>query len=205
MKKQLKQLTYALTLGLMTFSLQAQNQESTFGIKGGLNFSNFFTENVDDENLRTGLHFGLFSRSPLVGEVLFLQMELGYSGKGAKIEGRNGEAELGLGYLELPVLASISLGDLLFIEGGAYASYLLDAKVSGETTGGSSFSDDISTDNFKEFDYGLAVGVNTHLSPLVIGVRYYYGLQNIIENDFANFSGIEARNSTFQVYAALEF
>lgn len=203
MNNTLKHFTYALILGLVTFTTQAQ--ESSFGIKGGLNFSNFFTENVDDENLRTGLHFSLYSKTPLVGEVLFLQTELGYSGKGAKLEGNNGETELGLDYLELPVLASFSIGDLLYLEAGAYVSYLLNANVSGQTLGGSSFSDDISTDNFKDFDYGLAVGANTHLAPLVVGVRYYYGLQNIIDNDFASFTGIEARNSTFQAYVAFEF
>lgn len=203
MNKALKQLTYVLILGLMTFSTQAQ--ESVFGIKGGVNLSNFFTENVDDENLRTGLHFGVFTKSPLVDEILFLQMELGYSGKGAKIQGSNGEAELGLGYLELPVLLSLGVGDLLYLEGGAYASYLLDANISGETNSGSSFSEEISTDNFKEFDYGLAVGANTNLSPLVIGVRYYYGLQNIVDSDFSNFTGLEAKNSAFQIYVAFEF
>jgi hypothetical protein len=48
-------------------------------------------------------------------------------------------------------------------------------------------------------------GASTHLAPLVIGVRYDQGLQNIVDNDFANFSGIEARNSNFQVYVAFEF
>ncbi|SDG55673.1 porin family protein [Psychroflexus sediminis] len=203
MKHTMKTLTCVLILGLMAFTTQAQ--ENAFGVRGGLNLSNFFTENVNDKNLRSGLHFGVYSRSPLIDNLLYLQAGLGYSGKGAEIEGSSGQAELGLGYLELPFLASVGIADFLFIEGGAYASYLLSANVSGETAGGSSFSDDISTDNFKDFDYGLAVGANTHLAPLVVGVRYYYGLQNIIANDFANFAGIEARNSTFQVYVAFEF
>lgn len=203
MNKRLKQITFAAILGLMTFTTQAQ--ESVFGVKGGLNLSNFFTENVDDENLRTGLNFGVYSRSALIPEVLYLQTELGYSGKGAKIEGSLGEAEIGLGYLELPILASVGIADLFYVEGGAYASYLLDANISGETSGGSSFSEEISTNNFKDFDYGLAVGANVNLRPLVVGVRYYYGLQDIVDNDFAQFSGIEARNSTFQAYVAFEF
>lgn len=199
----LKQVTALAVIGLLTLTTQAQ--DNTFGVKGGVNFSNFYTENVDDENVKTGLNFGVYSRSALIPELLYLQAELGYSGKGAKIEGSLGEAELGLAYLELPVMASIGLADFIYLEGGAYASYLLDANVSGETPGGNSFSDDISTDNFKDFDYGLAVGASTHLAPLVIGVRYYYGLQNIVDNDFADFTGIEAKNSNFQVYVAFEF
>jgi hypothetical protein len=166
----LKQITALAVIGLLTLTTQAQ--DNTFGVKGGVNFSNFYTENVDDENVKTGLNFGVYSRSTLIPELLYLQAELGYSGKGAKIEGSLGEAELGLAYLELPVMASVGLADFIFLEGGAYVSYLLDANVSGETSGGNSFSDDISTDNFKDFDYGLAVGASTHLAPLVIGVRY---------------------------------
>jgi len=202
MNTRIKQLALILLLGLVSFATQAQ--ESAFGVKGGLNMSNFLTENVDDENMRTGLNFGIYSRSALVEDVLYLQAELGYSGKGAKIEGDAGEAELGLGYLELPIMASVGVADLFYIEGGAYASYLLDANVSGESSFGS-FSEEIDTDNFKDFDYGLAVGANVNLSPIVVGVRYYYGLQDIVDNDIASFTGIEARNSTFQAYVAFEF
>ncbi|WP_019038246.1 porin family protein [Psychroflexus tropicus] len=204
MNTRIKQLTFILLLGLVSFTTQAQ--ESAFGVKGGLNMSNFFTENVDDENLRTGLNFGVYSRSALVEDVLYLQAELGYSGKGAKIEGDAGEAELGLGYLELPIMASVGVADLFYVEGGAYASYLLDANVSGESVlSNEPFEREIGTDNFKDFDYGLAVGANVNLSPIVVGVRYYYGLQDIVDNDIASFSGIEARNSTFQAYVAFEF
>jgi hypothetical protein len=202
MNKRLKQFACLTVICLATLSVKAQ--DSAFGVKGGLNLSNFFTENVDDENLRTGLNFGIYSRSALVPELLYLQAELGYSGKGAKIEGNAGEAEIGLGYLELPILASVGIADLLYLEGGAYASYLLDANISGDSSLGS-FSEEIDTDNFKDFDYGLAVGANVNLSPLVVGVRYYYGLQDIVDNDIASFTGIEARNSTFQAYVAFEF
>lgn len=182
--------------------MQAQG---AFGVKGGLNLSNFSAENVNDENLRTGINFGVYSRTPLIEDFLYLQAEIGYTGKGSKIEGSLGEAEIGLGYLELPIMASIGISDLIYLEGGAYAAYLLNSNVSGRTSSGSSFSDDISTSNFKDFDYGLAFGANINLSPLVVGARYYYGLQNIINSDFANFTGLEARNSTFQIYVAFEF
>lgn len=202
MIKRFKQFACVTVIGLMAFTTQAQ--ENVFGVKGGLNLSNFFTENVDDENLRTGLNFGVYSRSALVEDVLYLQAELGYSGKGSTLEGNGGELELGLGYLELPILASIGVADLFYVEGGAYASYLLDANISGENSFGE-FSESVDRDNFKDFDYGLAVGANVNLRPLVVGVRYYYGLQDIVDNDFPQFSGLEARNSTFQAYVAFEF
>jgi hypothetical protein len=109
-----------------------------------------------------------------------------------------------LGNLELSILVSVGIADLLYVEGGAYASYLLKANISGDSSLGS-FSEEIDTDNFKGFDYGLAVGANVNLSPLVVGVRYYYGLQDIVDNDIGSFTGIETRNSTFQAYVAFEF
>jgi hypothetical protein len=75
-----------------------------------------------------------------------------------------------LGNLELSILVSVGIADLLYVEGGAYASYLLNANISGDSSLGS-FLEEIDTDNFKDFDYGLAVVANVNLSPLVIGVR----------------------------------
>ncbi|WP_257984627.1 porin family protein [Psychroflexus sp. MES1-P1E] len=189
---------------MVLLRLTTHAKDNTFGVKGGVNFSNFYTENVDGENVKTGLNFGVYSRSELVPELLYLQAKLGYSGKGAKIEGNGEEAEIGFGNLELPILVSVGIADLLYVEGGAYASYLLNANISGDSSLGS-FSEEIDTDNFKGFDYSLAVGANVNLSPFVVGVRYYYGLQDIVDNDIGSFTGIEARNSTFQAYVAFEF
>ncbi|MGM0635421.1 MAG: porin family protein [Bacteroidota bacterium] len=199
----MKKLVVLFALIVLPISVVAQDG-SAFGIKGGLNLTNFYADEPDDTNLRTGLNLAIYSRSSIIEDLLFLQAEFGYTSKGSKVEGSLGEANLGLSYLELPVVASIGFADLVYIDGGGYVSYLLDANVSGETNSGYSFSEDISTSNFKDFDYGLAVGASVNLSPIVIGARYYYGLQNIVDEEAANL-GAEARNSNFQVYVALEF
>ena len=53
-------------LFLVTFSLLLVNnvaaQSAKSGIKGGVNFSNLFVDNVDDENLRTGFHAGFYTQ-----------------------------------------------------------------------------------------------------------------------------------------------
>ena len=36
-----------------------------FGIKGGLNFSNMYIDEVGDEKMRLGWHIGVFSKFPL--------------------------------------------------------------------------------------------------------------------------------------------
>jgi hypothetical protein len=43
----------------MTLTVQAQEDATKFGIKGGVNFSNFYTDDVDDNNVLTGFNVGL--------------------------------------------------------------------------------------------------------------------------------------------------
>lgn len=195
-----------LVLVIVLFSFtQIFAQETLFGVRGGLNLSNFFADEPDDTNLRPGFNVGLTTKTALVEDMFYLQAELGYTTKGSKVEGDLGEASLNLGYIDLPLMASISFANLINLEGGMYAAYLVNTSVSGETASGVSFSDDISSDNFKKFDYGLVGGANIELQPLTIGVRYHYGMQNIMDNDVANFLGDDVRNSVFQVYVALSF
>lgn len=195
-----------LILVVVLFSFtQMFSQDTRFGVRGGLNLSNFFADEPDDTNLRAGYNIGLTTKSAIVSDLLFLQAELGYSGKGSKVEGDLGEASLNLGYIDLPVMLSIGFANLIYLEGGMYAAYLVNTNISGETSGGTSFSEDISSDDFKKFDYGLVVGTNVDLAPVTIGVRYHYGMQNIMDNDVANFLGDDVRNSVFQVYVALSF
>lgn len=186
-------------------STQIYAQESRFGIRGGLNLSNFFASEPDDTNLRAGYNFALTTKSSLIEDMVYLQAELGYSTKGSKVEGDLGEASLNLGYIDLPVMLSFSFANLISIEGGAYAGYLVNSSISGETSGGTSFSNEISTSDFNRLDYGLVFGASIDLQPITIGARYNYGLQNIIDNDIANFLGTRARNSVFQVYVGLSF
>ncbi|WP_157983088.1 hypothetical protein [Psychroflexus aestuariivivens] len=46
-----------------------------------------------------------------------------------------------LACLELPLMATFDIGNTIFIEGGANASYLLDTNISGEDFAGNSFAD----------------------------------------------------------------
>ncbi len=192
-------------LFLILGSFQISAQDTRLGLRGGLNISNFFASEPDDTNLRAGYNFALTTRSSLIEDAVFLQAELGYSTKGSRVEGDLGEASLNLGYIDLPVMLALGFADLVYIEGGAYAGYLVNSSISGETSGGSSFSSEISTSDFKRLDYGLVFGANIDLKPITIGARYNYGLQNIMDNDVANFFGSRVRNSVFQLYVGISF
>ena len=68
-----KKLIFAsLALSFMAFTtVQAQEDATKFGIKGGVNFSNFYTDNVDDNNVLTGFNLGLFAKMPVSENISF--------------------------------------------------------------------------------------------------------------------------------------
>src|SRR5688572_8619351 len=111
----------------------AQTTPRRAGIKGGLNASNLYIDDVDDENARIGYNVGLFGE--LVSTETFgLQAELLYSTKGSKNmydAPFDQEIQYNLNYLDLPLLAVFKLG-AVDLQVGAYGSYLLNANIEYE-------------------------------------------------------------------------
>src|SRR4051812_36803082 len=94
MKNQIKLLAAAALTGLSFTNVEAQTNPSTnqtysstetqFGVKGGVNFSNIYSEDVDDNNVLTSFNAGLYATFP-VGDILSIQPEVLYSRKGAEL------------------------------------------------------------------------------------------------------------------------
>jgi hypothetical protein len=189
-------------------SLQSIAQSNTrMGIKGGLNVSNLFIDNVTDENARIGFQVGLYGQI-FSSETFAIQPELLYSTKGSTNQYSNGllseEVQYNLNYLDLPVLAVFKLGPSVEIHLGGYASYLLNANISysGDVANG---TDQIDKDNLTSFDYGLSGGLGVNFSSVQVGVRYNYGLVKIAESDAARALLGDAKNSCGQVFLAFNF
>jgi hypothetical protein len=206
MKRKNKMLTLAfltaLSLGV-TSNLFAQS-EPKMGVKGGLNVSNLYIDNVNDENARFGFNVGLYGQL-FSSEVFALQPELLFSTKGSRNE-FDGFADetvkFNLNYLDLPVLAVIKLGESAEIHAGAYASYLLNTNISYEGDLGNG-GEDIDRDNFKSYDYGLVGGFGLNFGNLQVGARYNYGLVKIADSDAAELVLGDAKNSVAQIYMAV--
>jgi hypothetical protein len=74
--KKFKKNFFSLVLSIMTFTtVQAQEDATKFGIKGGVNFSNFYTDDVDDNNVLTGFNVGLLLKC-LFPENISFQTEI---------------------------------------------------------------------------------------------------------------------------------
>lgn len=208
--KKLKIFLPVLFLSVVTLSNAQENM--SFGIKGGVNFTNLYTEDVDDNNLLFGLNAGLVAVLPF-SEFLAIQPEILFSGKGAELKYNNafveGKAKFRLNYIEVPVLLRVNLTNRFSIQAGPYIAYLIDANIKNETNNELFDSEEnLDTDDFTKFDFGLSGGTEFEFSPISIGVRYNYGLTNVgkersIEGNTYTFP--DAKNSALSVYVVLRF
>lgn len=180
------------------------NPTARVGIKGGLNVSNLYIDDVNDENARFGFNGGLYGQI-LSSEAFAIQPELLFSTKGSQADYGglvNSTVRFNLNYLDLPVLAVFKLGPSAEIHAGAYASYLLSANIdySGNIGNG---TETINRDHLKSFDYGLSGGLGLNFGPVQVGARYNYGLVKIAETNAARSILGDSKNSLAQLYLAL--
>ncbi len=162
-------------------TVQAQSA-TRFGIKGGLNASTLFIDNVSNRKERIGFHAGVFAQAPITS-FLAIQPELLYTTKGASADYNilstlRGTGTFQLNYAELPVLLTFKLGNTADLQIGPYAAYLLNANVRSDGSLGSGIST-INRDNLNTVDYGLAGGLNVYFGKALIGLRYGQGLNKI--------------------------
>ncbi len=183
-----------------------------FGIKGGLNLSNLYTDQADDNNLKLGLNLGFYAKIP-VAKGFSIQPELIYSGKGAKltyrgniIQGTKGEYRFNLNYVEVPLLAVINLARNLNIQAGGYVSYLASANIKDLKNDGTVNNvADLKADNFNRFDYGLVGGLGVDVMNFTIGARYNYGLKEIGTSGIPGQLTKNSKNSVIALYIGLGF
>ena len=191
------------TLFSLAFHQQVTAQAGRSGIKGGLNMSNLYLDNVNDQNARIGFNIGVFGQL-FSSETFALQPELLYSTKGSTAQyggAINQEISYNLNYLDMPVLAVFKLGDVGEIHLGGYASYLLNANISykGDFANG---SDPIDKDNLKSFDYGISGGLAANFGKAQVGARYNFGVVKIANSNAARSVIGDAKNSCAQVFIA---
>lgn len=194
------------TLALILCNTQSMAQEARGGIKGGLNLSTLYIDDVEDENVRAGFHVGIFSQL-MVTESFAIQPELNFSTKGSKAEYDNfvfqGENKFNLSYIDIPVLATFKLGNDADIHFGPYFGYLVGVSTSSEGDFGDSYQE-LDRDDYQNWDYGLAAGLALNFHPMSVGVRYNYGLNKIADSPNAEDQIGDAKNAVGQIYVAFD-
>jgi hypothetical protein len=196
--------TLFLTASFGMLHAQDTNVTTEFGVKGGLNMSNLYQNDADDENVLYGFNAGVYATLP-VSDFIAIQPELLYTTKGAELQYDNafasGNSKFRLNYIELPILVRVNITKNFNVQAGGYASYLVDSKVTGD--GDINFEQNIDPDDLNKFDAGLSAGVGVDFSPVSIGLRYNYGLTTIgKERTVAGttYTFPDAKNSNLSLY-----
>lgn len=167
-------------------------QQTSFGIKGGVNFSSVEVEDGEDFEGKTGIHLGGLAHIHITRHFA-LQPELVFSMQGGEDESEN--MKLKLNYVNIPLLAQYMTADGFRLQTGPQLGILATAEqkfgdVEVDT------DDDIST---VDFAWTFGAGY-LFRSGFGIDARYNLGISNISDDE-----SFEARNRVFQLGVFYQF
>ncbi|MGC1243604.1 MAG: porin family protein [Chryseosolibacter sp.] len=204
--RNLSLLVSAVAISMLSFT-DAQAQYARAGIKGGLNLSNLYVNDADDDQARIGWHAGFYGQL-FASEAFAIQPEVNFSTKGTgvtRIDATSAryESKFNLSYIDIPVLAVFKLGEVAEIHAGAYWAYLLGAEIRNNNRNPDNEFTTVARDNFDDWDYGLVGGIGFNLGESAqLGVRYNYGLNEIAESAGARRLFGNSKNQVAQLYLA---
>ena len=207
MKNSLKVFTCMLAIAACsTLAVQAQTSPK-IGLKGGVNLTNLYVDNVQDEHMKVGANIGLFTKIP-VTSLFAVQPEIAYSQKGTQTNYNNafgsGKYRFNLDYLEIPVAAVVNVTNNFSLHAGPYVGFLLSAKVKDvDQNGNIKGVTELNKDNFQSTDYGLFGGLGYDVGGVTLGARYTYGLQAVGKNGLAGDLTQNSKNVALSFYLGI--
>jgi hypothetical protein len=158
-----------LFVAMLFTSTAAFSQGFQFGVKGGVNISNYTGGNFESDGL-IGFHVGgLFNF--MVGKAFSIQPEVLFSSQGAKYNNAGNTSNLKVSYVNVPVMAKLKFGKV-YLEAGPQVGFRAgqDANNGNQTI-----------NNFaKNLDLSLGAGIGYHTpSGFGVGARYMAGLSKV--------------------------
>ena len=188
-------------------------QKAEFGIKGGINSSNFSgdTEGVDFKP-RVGFNVGAFAAIKL-SEKITLQPEILFSTQGAKAENVSADVngvnytadiEFNLSYINVPVMFKYYVADKFNLEAGPQIGFLTSAETSTKVDGFNQTVDQDAKDYFESVDFGFNLGAGYDFTNKIsAGIRYNIGLSNVWKTQPGDNS--ESQNSVLSLSVGYKF
>jgi len=201
-----------------TVTIKLRAQETRVGVKAGLNLSYLRVDRADQNNILPGFHLGLWS-DLRVNQTFGIQPEILYSVKGTRtvfdeeIFGINiidGEAKLGLHYIDIPVYLKINLSEEFNLHLGPYIGFLMFARAETDTEILEFIdveeSQDIDRDEFNKVDAGISGGIEFSLEPVFFGINYNLGLRQVArEGEPIELILGDAASTNMQLYVGISF
>ncbi len=200
-----------VTAFLMTLPTVVAAQVNV-GFRGGLSLASLGGDDAEDLDSTKGLNIGGFVNVPL-SDVVGLQFGASFVQKGTEETEAGVKFELGIDYLEIPVLLTLSprttgnVGFNFFF--GPAVAFKTGCSVSG-SEGGVKVSVDCDDPDFeadlKSVDFGAMVGAGLDISvtdnvSVVVEGFYNLGLTNIDDSGDDN----NVKNRAFSLLAGLSF
>ncbi len=186
--------------------------QSTIGFRGGLSLASLGGDDAENFDSKTGLSFGGFFNVP-VSDMLGVQVGAGFVQKGAKETELGIDFEFELGYIEIPLLLTLSpptSGNVGFtFSVGPAVGFRTGCTFSATDAGVTVELDcDDPTINLdlKDFEVGAMVGAGLNIGltqsiSLVLDVFYNFGITKVDD------SGVDddVKNRAFSILAGLSF
>jgi hypothetical protein len=176
----------ALLLILVYIGFDASSQETTLGIKGGLNISTLHGMVNMEATPKTGVLLGAYVNLPVTPK-FHIQPELVISSQGANTAYLAGshsgwtvikETKTPLNYVNLPIMAKIYLGNVFNLQFGFQWGVLISAT---ETDG--SRNNDV-RDSFNGIDKSVVGGLGIDFPGVInLSTRLAFGISNISKNN----------------------
>lgn len=201
----MKRLRLSFVVALLAI-VTAVNAQVGLGIKGGLNMSNVYGDELNDNNMKLGFHVGLaadFDFAPGMA----VQSGLFFTTKGFQYKTNALEYTTNLMYLQVPVhfayKMDVTPGTRIVFHAGPYAAYGVGGKRTLKTGTLEGSSDNVFGDGtfqYKPFDAGLGLGVGAELGSFLADIGWDMGLVNI-----SNRSGGNVKNQNAHISVGYRF
>ena len=192
----MKKLKLSLIVAFVAMASIVGAQSASLSVKGGLNMSNFYGDNLDNKSMKPGFHIGVGADLEFVPNIS-LQTGLYYSTKGAKYQYDipvvgNVEYNVTASYLQLPIHLAYKIdvtpGTKVVLHAGPYLAY----GIAGKRNIDSAFTNDLipivgerevntfdKDFGYKPFDYGVGLGVGAEFGVFIVDLGWDMGLNNI--------------------------
>lgn len=185
-----KLILFTFLFSIISLTIKAQ-EGTTFGIKGGINISNFTSSSFSKFSSKTGIYFGGIVEFSLKNK-FSIQSEILYSKQGSNsVEfyygGTSQNFEFTLDYIQIPVLAKFYIYKNISLELGPSFNFLLNDKGVNK----SDTNRPTQTDFGKETEFSGIIGATYKLkNNFFTSARYVKGFTESMQ---------DRKNSSFQI------
>lgn len=182
----MKNLKLTLIVAMLAVVTVASAQ-MRLGVKGGVNASNFYGSELNDNNAKIGFNIGLSADYDFAYN-MGIQTGLFYTTKGFKFKQSISEFTSNLVYLQIPVHLAYKIdvtpGTRVFLHGGPYLAYGVGGSNSFKLGRDEISPSKVFGDNgLKSFDAGLGIGAGIELGQLFFDLGWDAGLLDIVKSD----------------------